>query len=73
MKPMMVFGMLYSDLVGPSAEDMYTGESQSIGESVLTHDEFFGHEVADLETHSVIGMYGISPKVKCREGVCGAS
>ena len=41
LKLMMMFGVLYSDLIGPSAEDMKTGESQSIGESVLAHDEFF--------------------------------
>ena len=41
LKPMMVFGVLYSDLVGPSVKDMETGESQSIGESVMAHDEFF--------------------------------
>ena len=41
LKPMMVFGVLYSDLVGPSAEDMWTGESQLVRESVLAHDEFF--------------------------------
>ena len=28
-------------LGGPSAEDIWTGESQSVGESVLTHDVFF--------------------------------
>ena len=38
----MMFCVLYSDLVGPSADDMCTGESQSIGESVLTHDEVVG-------------------------------
>ena len=37
----MVFGVLYSDLVGPSVENIETGESQSIGELVLAHDEFF--------------------------------
>ena len=31
------------------------------------------HEVAELETRSVIDMYESSPKVKCREGMCGAS
>ena len=25
------------------------------------------------ETRSLVGSYGISPKVKCREGMCGAS
>ena len=38
-------------------EDMWIGESQSVGELVLAHDEFFlrsigieFHEVAELET-----------------------
>ena len=60
-------------------EDMWTGKSQLVGESVLAHDEFFLrsigieiHVVAELETRSVIGMYESSPKVKCREGRCGA-
>ena len=52
-------------------EDMWTGESQSVGESVLAHDGFFlrsfgieFHEVAEWETHSLVGSYGIYLQVK---------
>ena len=48
-------------------EDMWTRESQSVEESVLAHDGFFlrlfgieFHEVAELETRSLVGLYGIS-------------
>ena len=41
---------------------------------MLAHDEFFVRScAAELETRLVIGMYGSSSKVKCREGMCGAS
>ena len=43
-------------------EDMWTGESQSVIEPVLAHDEFFlrsfgieFHEVVELETRSLVG------------------
>ena len=46
-------------------EYMWTGESQSVRESVLAHDGFFlrsfgieFHEVAEWETRSLIGSYG---------------
>ena len=51
-------------------EDIWTGESQSVGESVLAHDGFFlrsfgieFHEVAEWETRSLVSLYGIFPKV----------
>ena len=51
-------------------EDIWTGERQSVGESVLAHDSFFlrsfrikFHEVAEWETRSLVGSSGISLKV----------
>ena len=52
-------------------EDIWTGKSQSVGESVLAHDGFFlrsfgieFHEVAELKTCSLVGSYGISLQVE---------
>ena len=52
-------------------KDMWTGEIQSVGESVLAHDGFFlrsfgieFHEVAEWETSLLVGSYGISLQVK---------
>ena len=52
-------------------EDMWTGESQSVGESVLAHDWFFlrsfgieFHEVVEWETRLLVGLCGISLKMK---------
>ena len=52
-------------------ENMWTGESQTVGESVLAHEGFFlrsigidFHEVTELETRSLVGSYGISLQVK---------
>jgi len=67
---MMVFGMLYSDLVGLSRRHVDWGE-QSVGESVLAQDGFFLRsfgiefsEVAEWETRLLVGSYGISLQVK---------
>jgi len=67
---MMVFGVLYSNLVRPFRRHVDWRELV-VGESVLTHDGFFlrsfgieFHEVAERETRSLVGSYGISRQVK---------
>jgi len=52
-------------------EDIWTGESQSVGESVLAYDRFFlrsigieFYEVAEWETRSLMGSYVISLQEK---------
>ena len=61
----MIFSVLYSDLLD-HLEDIWTGESQSVGKSVLAHDGFFlrsfgmvFHLVVELYTRSLIGSYGV--------------
>ena len=49
LKPMMVFDVLYSNLVD-HLEDIWTGKSQSVGESVLAHDGFFLRSIG-IEFH----------------------
>ena len=72
----MIFSVFYSDLLD-HLEDIWTGGSQSVGESVLAHDEFFlrsfgmvFHSVAELETRSLIGSYGIVALLWSDEKTC---
>ena len=70
LKPMMVFGVLYSDLVGPSQRHVDWREPVnwrvSIG-SCWVLLEVFGiefHEITEWQTRSLVGSYGISLQVK---------
>ena len=73
MKPMM-FGVLYIDLVDRQWKTGRLDRASQLESQCWLMRSL--HEVGKLRrrrSHGmVIGMYESSPKVKCREGMCGA-
>ena len=67
----MMFGVLYTDLVGPTVEDSRLDRASQLESQCWLMRSL--REIVKLRRRShgmVIGMYESSPKVKCREGMC---
>ena len=72
MKPIM-FGVLYIDLVDRQWKTGRLDRASQLESQCWLMRSL--REVEKLRSRShglLIGMYGSSPKVKCREGMCGA-